>query len=385
MILTVLADENIPAVEAYFGGFATVRRAAGRTLERAQLDGVDVLLVRSVTRVDEALLRDSAVRFVGTATSGFDHIDLEYLTQHAIGFAHAPGSNANSVAEYVLAAIAAIDDQLERLLAGGSIGIIGYGVIGRVVAARFTALGIHCRVYDPWLAADTIPHCAALEEVLACDVVSLHAQLTTAQPWPSFHLLGPRELGLLRSDTLLINASRGPVIDNVALLHHLEAVPDQPVVLDVWEGEPVVRPALLDRVALGTAHIAGYSLDGKLQATRMLCDAAKQCLGLAGAAQSRNELPMAAIQAPARLAGAGLVRSLLQNRYDIVQDDALLREAVAAEPSAAPSGAGFDALRKGYRERRELAGSPVYGLESQEQRALAHALGCETVDGRAQV
>ena len=155
---TLLADENIPAVDTYFGAFASIRRVAGRTLDHSQLQGVDLLLVRSVTRVDEALLRGSAVKFVGTATSGFDHIDRDYLAQHNIGFAHAPGSNANSVVEYVLAAIAAVEDKLELLLAGGSIGIIGYGVIGKAVAARFDALGIRCRIYDPWLAQHTIPY-----------------------------------------------------------------------------------------------------------------------------------------------------------------------------------------------------------------------------------
>lgn len=380
---TLLADENIPAVDTYFGAFASIQRVAGRTLDHSQLQGVDLLLVRSVTRVDAALLRGSAVKFVGTATSGFDHIDRDYLAQHNIGFAHAPGSNANSVVEYVLAAIAAVEDKLERLLAGGSIGIIGYGVIGKAVAARFDALGIRCRIYDPWLAQHTIPYPAGLDDVLRCDVVTVHAQLTNAQPWPSFHLLGRRELERLQRGSLLINASRGSVIDNFALLDYLDAVPDQPVVLDVWEGEPAVNAALLDKVTLGTAHIAGYSLDGKLQATRMLRDASAGYLGLPPVSPTSGGQAPAPIQLPANLVGAGLLRYLLQNRYDIVEDDSLLREAVAAEVQTPPAGAGFDRLRKTYRERRELAGSAVNAMALPEQTALARALGCTAVDTSA--
>ena len=125
MTLTILADENIPAVEHYAGASATVRRFSGRKLEPAHLEGVDALLVRSVTAVDAALLDNSDIRFVGTATSGVDHIDQQYLKHRGIAFSHAPGSNANSVVEYVLAAIAAVDDYLERVLAGAPVGIIG--------------------------------------------------------------------------------------------------------------------------------------------------------------------------------------------------------------------------------------------------------------------
>ncbi len=151
MSLTILADENIPAVEHYLGALGRVQRVNGRTLERAQLQDVDILLVRSVTRVDEALLAGCPVKFVGTATSGFDHIDRRLSGAHGIAFAYAPGSNANSVVEYVLAAIAAVGDKLEQLLAGGVVGIVGYGAIGKAVAARLAALGIRYRIYDPWL------------------------------------------------------------------------------------------------------------------------------------------------------------------------------------------------------------------------------------------
>ncbi len=379
MSLLILADENILAVEQYFAAGVTVRRVGGRKLRRSHLDGVDVLLVRSVTQVNEALLHDTPVKFVGTATSGVDHIDQDYLLQQGIGFAHAPGSNANSVVEYVLAAIAAVPDKLEQLLAGGTVGIVGYGVIGSAMAARLRALGIHCRVYDPWLDESVISNPASLPRVLACDVVSLHCELTRRQPWPSFHLLGEAELACLRHDGLFINASRGPVVDNQALLALLEAGRGPVTVLDVWEGEPQIPHVLLNKVTLGSAHIAGYSLDGKLLATRMLCDAAALQLGLDLPDQGSPAAESEMLTVPDALAGAALMRHLLEARYDIRRDDVLLRGATLGVDTA-QAGVNFDLLRKQYRDRRELLGSTVQGdFQSQDDIELMQALGCVPV------
>jgi erythronate-4-phosphate dehydrogenase len=379
MSISILADENIPAVEHYFGAGASVARVGGRVLQRSHLQGVDILLVRSVTQVNEALLHDTSVKFVGTATSGVDHIDQDYLRQQGIGFAHAPGSNANSVVEYVLAAIAAVSDKLEQLLTGGTVGIVGYGVIGSAMAARLGALGIHYRVYDPWLEDKAISHPASLARVLGCDVVTLHCELTRAQPWPSFHLLGEGELACLQPGGLLINASRGPVVDNRAMLALLETGQGPATVFDVWEGEPQIQHALLDQVTLGSAHIAGYSLDGKLLATRMLCDAAALQLGLALQYQGSPAAEAEALKVPDELTGAALLRYLLKARYDIRRDDALLRSATLGRDTV-QAAMSFDLLRKQYRERRELLGSTVHGnFQSQLHIELVQGLGCVPV------
>jgi len=373
----VLADENIPGLEQLLGPVADVRRCSGRRLGRADLDGVDALLVRSVTRVDGSLLRGSSVAFVGTATSGFDHVDRHWLDSAKIGFAHAPGSNANSVVEYVLAAIAALGDTLERLLDGARVGIVGGGHVGRTLARRLEALHIDYCVYDPWLPEGEVAHPADLPQVLRCDVLSLHCELTREAPWPSEHLIDRAALGHMGAAGLLINTSRGPVVDNRALLQHLGERGGPTVVLDVWEGEPDIDPRLLDSVALGTAHIAGYSLDGKWLASRMICMALAGHFGFAlpqGTGAPPGGPPAVAV--PDGLSGAPLARFLLQARYDILHDDALLRGAVA--------GAGrlearerFDLLRRHYRERRELAASRVCGPLGPEARTLVHALGCQ--------
>jgi erythronate-4-phosphate dehydrogenase len=375
--LRILADENIPAAEHYLGALGSVRLCNGRAVTAAQLSDIDVLLVRSVTRVDAQLLQTSPVKFVGTATSGFDHIDRDFLAARAIGFAYAPGSNANSVVEYVLAAVAAIADKLEQLLEGGAMGIVGYGNIGKALAARLERLGIRFRIHDPWLDQRTVPQAGTLESVLECDVVSLHPELTSAQPWPSVHLLGERELQILRPGAVLINASRGPVVDNRALLKQLQCGHGSRTVLDVWEGEPQVDANLLTLVTLGSAHIAGYSLDGKVLATRMLRDALCEHLRLNVPGVGSSLASTEPLLVPAALRGAALIRFLVQSRYDIRMDDALLREAVALGAADSTPGKRFDVLRRTYRDRRELAGSVISGDGlTADQLQVVRALGC---------
>jgi erythronate-4-phosphate dehydrogenase len=377
--LNILADRNIFAVTDRFADLGSVRAIDGRSITANDLQDIDVLLVRSVTQVNEALLQGSPVRFVGTATSGFDHVDRDYLTQSSTGFCHAPGSNANSVVEYVFAAIAAIGDKLEALVEGGSLGIIGYGNIGKLLAARCEALGIRYRVYDPWLQSETVTNGTSLDNVLTCDVISIHAELTRRQPWPSFHLLDVEQLATLGEDTLLINAGRGETIDNQALLQLRQRGEGPLSVLDVWEGEPSMLPGLLESVTLGTAHIAGYSLDGKVLATNMLRDAVAEYFQPGCTETSRGPEPAPIIEVPEGLRGPSLLRWALSSRYEIGVDDALLREAAAG--TAVVASMAFDQLRKTYRARRELFGSCL-SVAGPEQKQLLAALGCALIDRR---
>ena len=378
MVLRMLVDENIPGAESALASFGRVQRFSGRSLTRSQLIDTDVLLVRSVTTVNEALLSGTPVCFVGSATSGIDHIDVSYLQDCGIHFAHAGGANANSVVEYVLSAIAAVDDRLERLLAGEICGIVGYGQVGKTLAARFHALGIACRIYDPWLERANVPEAVDLEEALACEVVCLHPELTEQAPYPSRHLVSRDTLPLLQPGALLINASRGGVIDNLALLAHLKAGNDLLTVLDVWEDEPHINTALLKQVTLATPHIAGYSLDSKLLATRMLASAMAMALGLSGLArQDTAERPAPLVLADC-LSGAALVRALVHAHYDVREDDRRLRG----------EGSGkifehFDYIRKNYPERRELARSSIKLPAGFSDLSILHALGCTVFEGEA--
>jgi len=316
----------------------------GRAISSAQLQGVDVLLVRSVTRVDDDLLQDHPLRFVGSATSGIDHVDRQALRERGIEFAWAGGSNADSVVDYVLSAICQSDDKLEQLLNGGVLGIVGYGHVGKRLQSRLSALGVSCKVYDPWLSTTEFPILTSLEEVLDCDVVCLHAALNHASPWPSYHLLGARELQQIGADSLLINAGRGELVDGEALLQRLRQEGAPSVILDVWEGEPRIDESLLALVRFGTAHIAGYSHDAKVRATQMLYRSLCKQLDLA-IIEPRKGSDTVPVTTPIGLAGAELIRWLVAQVYDIAEDDRLLRETPTE----------FDRLRKNYRKRRELS------------------------------
>ena len=378
--LRIVADANMPGLDGIPG--LAVDYQEGRSICREHLENADALLVRSVTRVDENLLAGTGVRFVGTATSGFDHVDRAYLASAGIGFSHAPGSNANSVVEYVLAAIAAVDNFLEQLLAGEKVGVVGYGHIGKLLCQRLTALKIDFCCYDPWLNDSAVANACSLEQVLASRVITLHPSLTLESPWPSRHMLGKSELAQITAGQLLINASRGEVVDNSALALHLHDQPDAPVVLDVWEGEPALDSRLLDKVAIGTAHIAGYSLDSKLKATRMLLTAMARHLAISEL--SPGILEGGAENLTVDLPGehAEALRCLLGARYQIMEDDGRLR--AAANMAAGDSrqlAASFDKLRKSYPVRRELAGSRVH-VANGSAADLLRALDCAATGGR---
>ena len=355
--MKIIADENIPSVGQAFAALGEVTLVSGRDLRPEQLHDADILLVRSVTRVDEALLRDSSVGFVGSATIGFDHIDLDYLKRRGIGFSTAPGSNATSAAEYVLSAIMVLSKQCGFALEGKTVGIIGHGNVGSRVRRRLEALGMRCLLNDPPLHSQGDQDAYVdLEQVLQADMVTLHVPYTRKGRWPTHHLVDADFLTRLRPDTILINTSRGAVIDNPALTDWLARRPAAAAVLDVWEGEPSISLDLMDRVVLATPHIAGYSLDGKLRGTDMIYQSACAYLGQEPVWQVSRVLPETT---PLELVVTdpddwfATVRAAVLAGYDIRTDDAQLR--AMKEVAANERSAYFDRLRRDYPVRREFS------------------------------
>ena len=367
-LMRIVADANLVAVSEHFSAIGEVALVPGRELTAAHLGDADLLLVRSVTPVDELLLSDSPVRFVGSGTSGFEHVDRDYLLARGIGFAYAPGANANSVVEYVLSVICSAQQRLERLLAGERVGIIGYGRIGRHLERRLQRLGIASCAYDPWLQRDQYPALTEWQQVLDCPVLSLHAELNDRQPWPSRHLLGFEDLQQLPSACLLINTGRGALLDQHALRRVLPLRPDLQLALDVWEFEPLVDAELLAHCRIATPHIAGYSYDGKLLATQMLYRAAAEFLELE-VAKAAPLTDLQPLRIPVGLRAGDLIRWLQRQSYDVRVDDRSLR---------ARNGREFDRLRAHYPRRRELNAFVVANAAQldQESLALATAMGC---------
>lgn len=352
--MRIVADENIPFIRQACAGLGEVRLLPGRAIRREDVRDADVLFVRSVTRVDAALLEGSRVRFVGTATIGADHVDAPALAALGIAFASAPGSNAVSVAEYVVAALLTLAERRRWYLAGMTLGIIGVGNVGSRVAARARALGLSVLLNDPPLARrGALREHAALPDLLAAaDVVTVHVPLERDGADPTYHLIDEAFLRALKPGAALINTSRGAVHDTRALL----ASPPAALVLDVWEGEPRIDGALLQRCDLATPHIAGYSFDGKARGSEMIVNAARAALRLEGTWSADALLP--APPPPVSLNVNGLsiqdvLRQAVRVAYDIEADDARLR-ATQTLPEAERALA-FDQLRKEYPIRREFA------------------------------
>lgn len=263
--MKIVVDENMPYAEALFGRLGEVVAVRGRPLPAAALVGADALMVRSVTTVNQALLAGQRVRFVGTATAGTDHVDTAWLAQAGIGFSAAPGCNAIAVVEYVFSALMLLAERDGFALRDKTVGIVGVGNVGSRLQRRLTALGIRTLLCDPPRAdrGDDEQFHSLADLQREADIITFHTPLNKSGPYRTLHLADADFLRGLPPGRILINAGRGAVVDNAALLQALEAGQDLRVVLDVWEPEPMLSLPLLARVDIATPHIAGYSLEGK--------------------------------------------------------------------------------------------------------------------------
>ena len=349
--MEILADKDIVQVKESFSALGSVRLFDGRSLRRNEIGDAEILLVRAITRVDDALLGNTAVRFVGSATAGIDHIDTDYLEDASIEFAYAAGSNARAVAEHVVTCIymyAELRDCLPRDL---SIGVIGYGNVGRALGAMLDQLGVEYAVNDPPSADElSAVSSVSLEQALGCDVVTVHVPFTRTGPYPTIDLIDAAGVQSLRPSALLINAARGGVVDESALCVRLDG--DAPVyaAIDCWLNEPNVDLDLLRRAWIATPHIAGHTLEARVEAARMLHAALNVFF-------ARSEVfPAALGHRPKTLEPApghtGLA-SLLSNVHPLADQTRALRRMLALP--AARRGAHFDDVRRRYGLRREFA------------------------------
>lgn len=377
--MKIIADENMSAVHEIFSPYGEVVTMAGRAMTAASVATADVLLVRSVTTVDAQLLEDSRVKFVGSATIGTDHIDLAYLQEKGIHFAHAPGCNAEAVVQYMFSAFCTLEPEWRHK----NIGIIGCGNVGGRLFKRLRALGVACQVYDPFLNDSECSSLSNLQTVLSADIICLHTPLTRDGQFPTQHMINRQVLEqCIRPGALLINAGRGAVIDNGALLAHLQSGADLKVVLDVWEGEPNINRELLQTVNLATPHIAGYSLEGRLRGTQMVRDGMCRHLGLA-VEDSADDLltgETAGRDGLISLArGQGLDDAILA-AYSIAEDDRQMRSELIGSGAEGSKGEGtqFDGLRKHYAQRREFSYYTVSGTGEQACHAELESLGFKT-------
>ena len=320
----------------------------GREITAEHVRDVDALWVRSVTKVNQALLSDSRVRFVGTATAGTDHLDVAWLTSAGIRYASAPGCNANAVVEYVLSVLA-VTGKLEAVMAGAEIGIVGLGQVGSRLARALLALGARVKAFDPFVTSWPAGIVKAdLVDVLASPIVTLHAALHRGPEFPSEGMLDEAAANTVPSDGLLINAGRGGLVTSGALAALIRK--DVDLVLDTWPEEPVVTGALLEGVQLASPHIAGYSEQTRDRGPGLLlrpfCDFFD--LPMPEASWSQDDCSTGV--GMKELSVTNLTQALL-DAFDPRLVDAELR--AKARPDVAAS--DFDELRRNFGPRYELA------------------------------
>ena len=380
--MLIVADENIPLLDAFFESFGEIRRVPGRSIDRATVEQADVLLVRSVTNVNRALLEGSKVRFVGTCTIGTDHLDLDYFQQAGISWSSAPGCNARGVVDYVLGSLLTLAEIEGADLKQRTYGVVGAGEVGGRLVEVLKALGWNVLVCDPPRQSAEGGDFVSLEQVIErCDVISLHTPLKKHGAQSTWHLFDRDRLSQLKPGTWLINASRGPVVDNAALRNVLLQREDLQAVLDVWEGEPEVDVALADLCVLATPHIAGYSLDGKQRGTAQIYQAFCDFLGQPATVSLSELLPapwLAQVTLNAQTDPAWALAMLCRGVYDPRRDDADFRRSLVG--SVSEQRAAFDALRKHYPLRREIDGLQVrVEGESVELQKIVAALGATSI------
>lgn len=383
--MRVVVDRYQPYIEGAFRQFGEVIPVATEQMTAKNVREADVIVVRSETRVNRALLKGSRVRFVATATTGTDHVDLEYVRSRGIGFANAPGSNANSVAEYMVAGLFLLCRKFGIRLRGTTLGVVGVGNIGRRVARIGEVLGMRILQNDPPRARSAgggqfVP----LDDLMAADIVTLHVPLTRQGEDATHHLFDAGRIGRMKRGAILVNTSRGGVVETPALKEALASGHLAAAMLDVWEHEPTIDAELVNMAAVATPHVAGYSFEGRLNAVRMMCEAVGRFFGQESVWTGPPALPEPKVGRlnaydgePNRLEEK--IREIVLQCHPLEDDDRALRTLSGLPMADRP--ALFRKLRADYPVRREFSATTVAvnAKDSPLSRILS-ALGFTVVD-----
>jgi erythronate-4-phosphate dehydrogenase len=279
--MKIICDDKIPFLKGVLEPYAEVIYLPGNKISNPDVIDADALIVRTRTMCNAQLLEGSSVKFIGTATIGYDHIDTHWLSENNIAWQNAPGCNANSVVQYVAAALQLLQTEKKADLNKLTIGIIGAGNVGSRVAHLATSLGIKTLVNDPPRERVEKTGFVSLERIFKeADILTFHTPLIREGIDKTYHLFNPSVLSQLKPGVIVINTSRGEVTETNALLNGIESGIISNLILDVWENEPNLNLKLLEKTFIGTPHIAGYSVDGKANGTAMIVQALSRTFNL---------------------------------------------------------------------------------------------------------
>lgn len=286
----IVIDDAVPYAHEIFSHLGKVITLPGRDIRHEHLVDADALIIRSRTQVNQSLLQNTAVRFVGSTVVGLDHVDQAWLQKNNITFYSAQGCNANSVAEFVLTQMFQLAEQQEFNIQEKTLGIIGVGNVGSRLARKAEILGIKTLLNDPpRQAREQTDRFVDLDTALQADIISFHTPLTQEPPYPTYHLLSEARLKKIGSNSIIINAARGGIIDEAAWVN----TPTLANLIDCWEDEPNINAALYQKATQATPHIAGHSLDAKIAGSRMVYDALCAYLGCSLSNDWQKNLPSA--------------------------------------------------------------------------------------------
>ncbi len=370
--MKIIADNKIPYLEGILEPFGSVSYLDGSSISRESIKDADALIIRTRTHCNKELLHNTAIKFIGTATIGTDHIDTAYCEEAGINWVNAPGCNAESVNQYVTAALLEWAHLQERQLDQLCLGIIGVGNVGSRVAQSAKALGMKIMLNDPPRArAEGPARFNSIEEIMIqADVISLHVPLQDDGIDKTRGFITHDLLNTCQNKPLLINTCRGEVIEDQVILEGLRQQRISDIIIDCWNHEPLISTSLLEQAFIATPHIAGYSRDGKANGTAIVVQQLASFFGLPLVDWYPPSIEEPQIKT-IFLNGNGLteqeiIRQAVNSTYDIWQDDRKLREHIEA----------FEKQRGDYPIRREY---PAYEIItdniSQEGLSALRALG----------
>lgn len=355
-MLKVVADDKIPFLKGALEPFADVVYVAGSKITNDILFDADALLIRTRTKCTESLLEGTKIKFIGTATIGFDHIDTHYCDQNHIFWTNAPGCNSSSVQQYVTSALLKISADQNFSLKNKTLGIIGVGNVGLKVEKIARTIGMNVLLNDPPRArTEGIRNFSSLNMVLAeSDIITVHVPLNLSGEDYTYHLFEEESLSRIKRGAWFINSSRGEVADTLELKSALQCRKLAGAVIDVWENEPDIDQELMDLSYIATPHIAGYSTDGKANGTAMTVNSLCRFFNLPLINWYPKNVPGPAepnivIDCKGKTEEA-IIGMAVNHSYDILADDNTLREVPA----------DFEKQRGEYRIRREF---PSYKIQ----------------------
>lgn len=367
--MKIIADKNIPFLKGTAESFGDVTYLAGQDFTKENIKDADTLIVRTVTHFGQENLENSSVRLICSATIGYDHIDTEYCKHHGIEWHNAPGCNSGSVQQYIASALITIARQKGFSLQGKTIGIVGSGNVGNKVAYIAEILGMRVLKNDPPREdAEQSNDFVDLETVKKeADIITFHTPLIRSGKYPTFHLADEHFFETLGKKPIIINSARGAIIDTRAIKNAIRDNLISGVIIDCWENEPEIDQEYMRRVDIATPHIAGYSADGKANATRMSLQSLARYWQL-------PEKPIDDITAPtiensiidySQLKSKNRVEDIIIQTYNPLEDC----ERLLNNPEQ------FSSLRGNYPLRREYPAYTVQNIDNKKDEELLRKLG----------